>query len=105
MKLTTKGRYAVMALADLANFSGQNPEISSGDNDGWGVCDNEPIWDIEFLGSLKKEINEYGLELEALENFNPLHWHDILLDGPKKNEQIENLKTLLKMAMMLIMYI
>jgi len=25
MKLTTKGRYAVMALADLANFSGQNP--------------------------------------------------------------------------------
>ena len=25
MKLTTKGRYAVMALADLANFSDQNP--------------------------------------------------------------------------------
>ena len=25
MQLTTKGRYAVMALADLANFSDQNP--------------------------------------------------------------------------------
>jgi len=25
MKLTTKGRYAVMALADLVNFSDQNP--------------------------------------------------------------------------------
>ena len=25
MKLTTKGRYAVMALADLANFSDKNP--------------------------------------------------------------------------------
>ena len=25
MKFTTKGRYAVMALADLANFSDQNP--------------------------------------------------------------------------------
>ena len=25
MKLTTKGRYAVMALADLANFSNENP--------------------------------------------------------------------------------
>ena len=25
MKLTSKGRYAVMALADIANFDGQNP--------------------------------------------------------------------------------
>ena len=25
MKLTTKGRYAVMALADLAGFDSQNP--------------------------------------------------------------------------------
>ena len=25
MKLTSKGRYAVMALADIANFEGQNP--------------------------------------------------------------------------------
>ncbi|MDP7197282.1 MAG: mannonate dehydratase, partial [SAR202 cluster bacterium] len=43
-----------------------------------------------------KEINENGLELEALENFNPLHWHDILLDGPKKNEQLEGLKKILQ---------
>ena len=88
---------ATHVVAHLTNyFSGHNPEISSGNNDGWGVCDKEPIWDIELLGALKKEIKEYGLQLEALENFNPLHWHDVLLDGPKKNEQIESLKILLK---------
>ena len=88
---------ATHVVAHLTNyFSGSNPEISSGNSDGWGVCDNEPIWSFEFLNSLKKEMNDHDLQLEALENFNPLHWHDVLLDGPKKDEQLENLKRLLQ---------
>ena len=88
---------ATHIVAHLTNyFAGSNPEISSGDNNGWGVCDNEPIWDFEFLSSLKKEMNDHNLVFEAIENFNPLHWHDILLDGPKKNDQIEGLKRLLQ---------
>ena len=88
---------ATHVVAHLTNyFSGSNPEISSGGDNGWGVCDNEPIWDIEFLGGLKKEMEDHNLVFEAIENFNPLHWHDILLDGPKKNEQIEGLKRLLQ---------
>ena len=88
---------ATHVVAHLTNyFSGSNPEISSGGDNGWGVCDNEPIWDIEFLGGLKKEMEDHNLVFEAIENFNPLHWHDILLDGPKKNEQIESLKRLLQ---------
>ena len=39
-------------------FKGNNPEISSGDNNGWGVCENEPIWDYEMLFSLKKELQD-----------------------------------------------
>ena len=88
---------ATHIVAHLTNyFSGSNPEISSGDNNGWGICDKEPIWDIEFLSGLKKEMQEHNLVFEAIENFNPLHWHDILLDGPKKIEQIEGLKRLLQ---------
>ena len=88
---------ATHIVAHLTNyFNGSNPEISSGNENGWGICENEPLWDEDLLSNLKKEINDHGLELEALENFNPLHWHDILLDGPKKNEQIEGLKQLLK---------
>ena len=85
---------ATHIVAHLTNyFSGNNPKISSGNDNGWGICENEPIWDIELLSGLKNELEEYGLVFEAIENFNPLHWHDILLDGPKKNEQIEGIKT------------
>ena len=88
---------ATHVVAHLTNyFSGSNPEISSGGNNGWGVCDKEPIWDFEFLSGLKKEMKDHNLVFEAIENFNPLHWHDILLDGPKKNDQIEDLKRLLQ---------
>ena len=88
---------ATHIVAHLTNyFSGTNPEISSGDNDGWGPCDNEPIWDKELLSGLKKDLNESGLKLEALENLNPLYWSDILLDGPNKKNQIEGIKQLIK---------
>jgi mannonate dehydratase len=40
-------------------------------------------------------INDEGLELEAIENFLPVFWSDILLDGPRKHEQMENIKTLI----------
>ena len=84
-------------VAHLTNyFNGSNPKISSGDNDGWGLCDNEPIWDKELLEGLRKDLNENGLQLEALENLNPLHWSDVLLDGPNKDKQIEDIKKLIK---------
>jgi mannonate dehydratase len=48
------------------------------------------------LAALKKQINDAGLELAAIENFDPAHWHDVLLDGPKKAQQLENLKTIIR---------
>jgi hypothetical protein len=33
---------------------------------------------------LVKKINNAGLELETIENFDPADWYDILLDGPNK---------------------
>ena len=88
---------ATHIVAHLTNyFSGSNPEISSGDNDGWGPCDNEPMWDKDLLSGLKKDLNDSGLQLEALENLNPLHWSDVLLDGPNKDIQIEGIKQLIK---------
>lgn len=68
-----------------------------GDDTGWGYAgDPDRLWTYEELAGLKKEINEAGLELEAIENFDPAHWHDVLLDGPKKPQQLENVKTLIR---------
>jgi mannonate dehydratase len=33
---------------------------------------------------------------EAIENFDPAHWSDVLLDGPRKKEQMEDLKTIIR---------
>src|SRR5512141_2292925 len=52
----------------------------------------EDSWTYEWFRDLRKAINAEGLELEAIENFEPGHWYDVLLDGPKKLEQMEHLK-------------
>jgi mannonate dehydratase len=56
----------------------------------------DPIWELDSLKHIKKEIESEGLILEAIENFEPADWHDILLDGPKKYEQAERIKTIIR---------
>jgi len=68
-----------------------------GDNSGWGYAgDPEKLWTYEYLAALRAEINAAGLELAAIENFDPAHWYDVLLDGPKKQVQLENIKTMIR---------
>lgn len=64
---------------------------------GWGMAgDPNQIWTVEELAALRKQINAEGLELAAIENFDPAHWYDVLLDGPQKQQQLENLKSLIR---------
>jgi len=79
-----------------SNHPGDQP---LGDDAGWGMAgDPDAPWSYEELAAIKQEINAAGLELEAIENFDPAHWHDVLLDGPKKKQQLENLKTIIRNA-------
>jgi mannonate dehydratase len=41
-------------------------------------------------------VNAEGLELAAIENFDPSHWYDVVLDGPQKAQQLEDLKTMVR---------
>ena len=64
---------------------------------GFGISDgDDPIWSFEGLRDLKSTINAEGLELEALENFEPAHWYDVLLDGPRRAEQMAHLKQIVR---------
>ena len=60
----------------------------------WGLA-SEPgkLWSVEEMRSVRREIEAAGLSLAAIENLDPGIWHDILLDGPRRQEQIEYVKT------------
>jgi mannonate dehydratase len=49
-------------------------------------------WSYEELRDFAHFIAQEGLTLEAIENFPPSHWDQILLDGPRRAQQMENLK-------------
>ena len=69
----------------------------TGTDRGWGVAgDPDKLWTLEELVTLRSQIEDAGLKLEAIENFDPAHWHDILLNGPKRALHIENVKTILR---------
>jgi mannonate dehydratase len=88
--------HLVVQLVDYVQ-GGKNPTLTRNHIDGWGISDNrDKPWQYEDLLALKKEIESEGLKWEAIENIDPSHWYDILLDGPDKLKQIENLKQTFK---------
>lgn len=63
---------------------------------GLAAAPDDPLWTYEGLRDLRALVNSEGLELEALENFSPAHWSDILLDGPRQREQLELCKRIIR---------
>ncbi|MCK0191563.1 mannonate dehydratase [Arenibacter sp. F20364] len=84
--------HLVVQLVDYMK-GGDNPSLAQNYLNGWGVTNNQSkLWEYDQLIRLKKEIESHGLVWEAIENFDPSHWFDILLDGPKRLQQMDNLK-------------
>jgi mannonate dehydratase len=92
--------HVVVHLVDYFRGGSSNPrnnQPTGGRDQPWGVAgDPDKLWTLQELVSLKREIEAAGLKLEAIENLDPAHWHDILLDGPRRALHIENVKTILQ---------
>lgn len=91
--------HLVVHLVDYfrSSHSNQPGDQPVGDDTGWGLAgDPDRLWTVEELQALKQAIEDHDLKLEAIENFDPAHWGDVLLDGPRKQQQLENLKTLIR---------
>ena len=90
--------HIVAHLVDYFRGSpGDTYDQPTGADLGWGLSgDANQLWTLEELVQLRRDVNDAGLELEAIENFDPAHWHDILLDGPRKREHFENVKTIIR---------
>lgn len=65
------------------------------DRSAWGIT-SAPLWTVDELTSLRRSIEAEGLSLAAIENLDPAHWHDVLLDGPRKERQLDDLKELIR---------
>ncbi len=69
----------------------------TGTDRGWGIAgDPDQLWTVEELTDLRRQVEAAGLVLEAIENFDPAHWYDVLLDGPKRDQHLENVKTIIR---------
>jgi len=91
--------HLVVHLVDYFNKGRQQNKNDQpvGDDSGWGFAgDPDRIWTVDELKKLKNDINAAGLELEAIENFDPANWYDVLLDGPMKEKQIADLKQIIR---------
>ncbi|MBJ6368630.1 mannonate dehydratase [Snuella sedimenti] len=87
--------HIIIHLVDYFGHEKNNKENANqpiGEKEGWGKAGDGKLWSLEYLLKIKREINSYGLELEGIENFDPAMWYDVLLDGPKKEAQIELIK-------------
>ena len=84
-------------VAHLVNYSSTDNQPVGSEGSGWGAAgDPDALWTTEELAGLRKQVESEGLRLEAIENFDPAHWHDVLLDGPKRDAQMEGLKRLVR---------
>ena len=92
--------HLVVHLVDYFNQGASNPrhnQPTGAKYDPWGVAgDPQKLWTVSELKQLRSEIEGSGLVLAAIENLDPAHWHDVLLDGPRRSQQIENLKTIIR---------
>jgi len=91
--------HLVIHLVDYFKGGVHNPRDNqpTGGDQGWGLAgDPNALWTLEELQNLCRAAAAQGLQIEAVENFDPAHWHDVLLDGPKRAAHIENVKTIIR---------
>ncbi|MGH9607172.1 MAG: mannonate dehydratase [Terracidiphilus sp.] len=92
--------HVVAHLVDYFKQGEGNPsqnQPTGGKDKPWGVAgDPERLWTAAELTELRKRIEAAGLKLEAIENLDPAHWYDILLDGPRRAQQIGNVQAMVR---------
>lgn len=92
--------HVIVHLVDYFRQGESNPlqNQPTGDKDKpWGIAgDPNRLWTAAELTALRQRIEAAGLKLEGIENLDPAHWHDILLDGPKRAQHIGNVKATLR---------
>ncbi len=93
--------HLVIHLVDYFRHGAVNPrnnQPTGGKFGYWGAAGDpdDPLWTVAELRRIRQEIENAGLILEAIENLDPAMWYDILLDGARRPQQIEHVKTIVR---------
>ena len=84
-------------LVDYFHGNKEKDNQPVGNEKGWGIAGHTlKMWESESLIKLKERIEKHNLKLFAIENFDPAQWYDVLLAGPKREKQLEELKRIIK---------
>ena len=88
---------ATHIVAHLVDYFSAGPRFEAVSAGGWGRSSGDTVrWTADALKQLRAAVNAEGLELAAIENFDPVHWYDVLLDGPRKHAQMDHLKQIIR---------
>lgn len=89
--------HAIVHLVDYFNSGEEERANQPVGKSRWGVAGgSDAYWTAPALTELRETMADHELTLTAIENFDPAHWYDVLLDGPKKAEQLDHLKQIIR---------
>ncbi|WP_306118944.1 MULTISPECIES: mannonate dehydratase [unclassified Roseitalea] len=84
-------------VAHLEDYFSDNPQLANDRDMSWGTSQTGD-WTYETFRTLIDDLGRHDLQLAAVENFAVRHWHDVLLDGPRRDEQMATLKSIVRAA-------
>jgi mannonate dehydratase len=90
--------HVVIHLVRYGHGAQPGPYLAGGVGPIQGDCTDAPLWTYEEMADIVAMLARHGLGVAALENFSPNFWSDVLLDGPERARQMENLKRLVRDA-------
>jgi mannonate dehydratase len=92
--------HVIIHLVDYFKQGAANPsnnQPTGGKDQPWGLAgDPDRLWTATEMKALRKQVEAAGLKIEGIENLDPAHWYDILLDGPKRPQHIQNVQMIVR---------
>lgn len=84
-------------IIHLANYYSDQIVTATDDKVNYGTAKAlEDIWQADSMIALQEKAKSHGLTIYGIENFSPADWYDVLLDGPKRESQMEYLKEIIR---------
>lgn len=88
----------VIHLTDYARHADRRAWLAGEVGPDNGDCIGVALWDYDRMAGLVGMLASHGISVAAIENISPNFWPDILLDGPDKRRQMEDMKRLVRDA-------